>query len=92
MTSFRRSVEPATPKRKGPDCDRPCRTSPGRSDPTRRLSNLRGRVLRPPENCHAWAALNPRFGAERLVYRNGICAIQEPDASHELEKAHETAT
>ena len=51
-----------------------------------------GKVLRPPENCHACAALNPRFGAERLVYRDGIRAIQEPDASHELEQAYETAT
>jgi hypothetical protein len=37
---------------------------------------LRGRVLRPSEDRHACTALNPRFGAERLVYRNGICAIQ----------------
>ena len=42
--------------------------------------------------CHACGALNPRFGSERLVYCNGIRAIQEPDASHELEQAYETAT
>jgi hypothetical protein len=49
-------------------------------------------MLSPPENCHACAALNPRFGAKRLVYRDGIRAIQEPNASHELEQAYETAT
>ena len=41
---------------------------------------------------HAGATLNPRFGPECLVYCNGIRAIYEPDASHELEQAYETAT
>src|SRR5205823_1654209 len=53
---------------------------------SRRSSWRHGQSLSLTRICHPCGALNPRFGPERLVYRNGICAIQEPDASYELEQ------
>src|SRR5437667_9442658 len=56
------------------------------------LLRRHGAQLEPPENLSRAWLLYPRFGSYRLVYRDGIRTIQEPDASHELEQTYDTAT